>query len=70
MSSSKNPHIIGTSPDNIPMMSYLLLVVGKSAHAPGYLSIDSFSEQNTGVNTLIIPQLKGEMAAPGACCDI
>ena len=58
------------SPDDIPMMSYLLLV-GKFEHVTGHLSIGICSEQNAVVNALIIPQLKGgEMAAPGACCNI
>ena len=69
MSSSKNPHTIGTSPDDIPMMSYLLLV-GKFAHVPDHLSIGIHSEWNARVNALIIPQLKGgEMVVPGTCCD-
>ena len=69
MLSSKTPHIIGTSPDDAPMMSYYLLV-GKYVHAPGHLSVGSCSEQNTRANALISYQLKGgEMAAPGTCCD-
>ena len=59
MSSSKNPHVISASPDDTPMMSYLLLV-GKSVHAPGHLSISSCSEWNTRANALISPQLERE----------
>ena len=46
------------SPDDTLMMSYLLLV-GKSVHAPGHLSVGSHSDQNAGANALIGPQLKG-----------
>ena len=52
MSSSKNPYIIGVSPDNALMMSYLLMT-GKSVYVPVHLSMGSHSEQNARVNTLI-----------------
>ena len=68
MSSSNNPHIIGASPDDASVMSYLLLV-GKFVHVPGHLSIGSCSEQNARENTLISPQLERGMVAPGAHCN-
>ena len=39
---------------DVLMMSYLLLV-GKSAHVPGHLSVGSHSELNTKVKALIVP---------------
>ena len=42
MASSENPHVIGTSPDDALMTSYLLLA-GRSAHAPSNLSGGSHS---------------------------
>ena len=45
------PYVIGMSPHDVPMTSYLLLA-GKSVHVPGYLSRGGQSEQNTKVNAL------------------
>ena len=50
----QKPHIIGTSPHDVLMMSYLLLAE-KSVHVPGYLSRGSRSEQNAEANALIGP---------------
>ena len=63
MSSSKNVHIIGTSPDDTLMISYLLLA-GKSAHVPGNLSRGSHLEWNAKVNALIGPHFKEGNGSP------
>ena len=53
----QKPHIIGTSPHDAPVISYILLV-GKSVHAPGDLSRGSHFEQNIKVKALIGPHFK------------
>ena len=63
MSSSKKPHIIGTSLDDTHVMSYLLLA-GKSAHAPGNLSRGSCSEWSAKVNTPISSHFEEENGGP------
>ena len=51
-------------------MSYLLLA-GKFAHVPGYLSGGSCPEWDAEVATLgTPPNYEEEMAAPGRYCDI
>ena len=50
-------HVISTSTHDIQMMSYLLLA-GKPAHVPGYLSGGSYSEQNAKGDALIGPPFK------------
>ena len=42
----------------------------KSAHAPGHLSGGHHSEQKAKGDMLLVPFTKGEMATPGAYCDI
>ena len=63
MSSSRNPHIISASPDDAPVMSYLLLA-GMSVHASGNLSGGSCSEWNAEVNALIGLHYEGGNGGP------
>ena len=50
-------YIIGTSPDDTLMMSYLLLV-GMYVHMPGHLSGGGHSEWNGEVHALINPHFE------------
>ena len=63
MLSSKYAHVIGKSPDDALMISYLLFVQ-KSIQVPGHLSGGGHSEGNITANALISPHFEDRNSSP------